>query len=509
MDRRNFIKNLGILSGAGTISLSIGGIPIKAFARPFLNIKTTNGKVLVLLQLNGGNDGLNTIIPYEDSIYYSKRPILGVPKNSVVPLNSITGLHPSLLPLKELYDNGKVTIVQNVGYENPNRSHFRATDIWLSASDSNQFVYDGWAGRYLKKVFPDYPSIIPEHPMAIQLGAVQSLLLESQHGSMGVAFDDPNQFYQLVLGSKADNDPPPNTIAGEELKFLKQVAAASIQYATIIKEKADASRNLVTYPNTRLGQQLAIVAELISGGLDTPVYLTSLGGFDTHANQSGTHQNLLGQVATAISAFQLDLELHGIADRVILMTFSEFGRRLSENGSAGTDHGTAAPIFVIGKSVIGGIIGNNANLTDLDSAGDIKYVYDYRQLYASILKDHLGVPAANIEQILFRKFETLPIINNPTTGVKNDQPISFELKQNYPNPFNSTTRIDYSIVNPRNVSLNVFDNLGRHVLTLINKYQNAGSYSVTFHANELPSGIYIYRLQADSFNLTRKMILTK
>jgi hypothetical protein len=326
---------------------------------------------------------------------------------------------------------------------------------------------------------------------------------------MGVAFNDPNQFYQLVLGSKADNDPPPNTIAGEELKFLKQVAVASIQYATIIKEKADASRNLVTYPNTRLGQQLAIVAELISGGLDTPVYLTSLGGFDTHANQFGTHQNLLGQVANAISAFQLDIELHGIADRVILMTFSEFGRRLSENGSAGTDHGTAAPIFVIGKNVTGGVIGNNANLTDLDSAGDIKYVYDYRQLYASILKDHLGVSAANIEQILFRKFETLPIINYPTTGVKNDQPISFELKQNYPNPFNSTTRIDYSIANPRNVSLNVFDNLGQHVLTLVNKYQNAGSYSITFHANGLPSGIYIYRLQADSFSLTRKMILTK
>ena len=344
MDRRSFLRNLGVLAGAGTASMVIGDIPLRAFSKSFLNIKEVNGRVVVILQLSGGNDGLNTIIPYEDSLYYNARPSIGIRKADAIRLNNLTGMHPSLMPLKSLFDDGKMAVVQNVGYENPNRSHFRSTDIWLSASDSDDVVEDGWVGRFLAQVFPDYTTFNNEHPMAIQIGSTQSALLECTcQGSMGISFESPNQFYQLINGSTADNDPPPDTIAGHQLKYIKEIAAQSIRYAEIIKDKADTVDNIAEYPNTRLGRQLAIVAELIAGGLETPVYLTSIGGFDTHANQLNSQANVLSDVAEAVAAFEEDLNLLGVADRVVLMTFSEFGRRVNQNNSGGTDHGTAAP----------------------------------------------------------------------------------------------------------------------------------------------------------------------
>lgn len=509
MKRRDFIKNISVIGGVGTAAFSFGSIPLNAFSNSLINLKSTNGRILVLLQLSGGNDGLNTVIPFEDSIYFSKRPNLNIPKNNVIQLNSLTGLHPSLQKLKDIYDQGKLCIVQNVGYENPNRSHFRSTDIWLTASDSTQYLYDGWSGRHILKEFPNYPNVFPEQPMSIQLGSVQSLLFETQYGSVVVAFEDPNSFYQLVSGSTADPDPPPNTLPGIELKFLKQIAAQSIQYATVIKQKADAGQNKVTYPNTKLGLQLSIIVKLISGGLTTPVYLTSLGGFDTHANQLTSHASLLTQIADAVSAFQKDLELNNVADKVLLMTFSEFGRRVNENGSAGTDHGTAAPMFIIGTNVNGGIIGSNPNLSNLDPNGDIKYVYDYRQLYATMLKNHFGRSDNDIQSILLRNFNVLPIIKNPASVSKDGTPISYSLKQNFPNPFNPVTKINYTIANPGNVNLKVFDNLGKEISTLVNNYHSAGEYSVLFNGQAYSSGVYIYKLEVNGFSESRKMILVK
>jgi len=511
MKRKDFLKHLGMITGGGVVTLTVGGIPIKAFANSFLNINSTNGNVLVLIQLKGGNDGLNTIIPFEDSVYFTKRPTLAISKDTVVKLNNLTGLHPSLQPLKSIFDDGKMTIVQNIGYENQNRSHFRSTDIWLSASDANQFLYDGWAGRYLAKAFPNYPALPPAHPMAVQLGSVQSLVLESQYGGMGITFQDPNNFYQLVSGINADNDPSPNTLAGEELKFLKEVAALSIQYASVIKEKADASQNKVTYPNTNLGTQLAIIADLISGGLQTPVYLATLDGFDTHANQVTSHANLMKTLADAIKAFQDDLQLLGVADKVVTMTFSEFGRRLTENGSFGTDHGAAAPMLFFGNRVIGGFYGSNPSLTDLDSSGDVKFKYDFRQIYSTVLINHLGMPKEQVAQVLLKDFQTLPIIKIHPTSVNDNNliPSDYNLEQNYPNPFNPSTTISYYLAESGFVSIKVFDSIGREIKLLVNNYQTAGKHSVQFYANGLSSGTYIYSIEAGNFKTSRKMLLIK
>ena len=511
MNRRQFLKNISLLTGAGTVAFKIGTIPVKAIARPFLNIKNTNDKILVVVQLKGGNDGLNSVIQFENDIYYNNRPTLAVAKEDVIQLSDILGFHPSLAPFKNLYDEGLLNIVQNVGYANQNRSHFRSTDIWLSASDSEQYLFDGWAGRYLSEAFPDYPTVIPEHPMALQLGSVQSLMLLSEFGGMGVTIEEPNQFYQLVQGSQADTDPPPETIAGDELKFLKQIAAQSIQYAGIIKEKADAAQNLATYPDTKLATQLAIIADLIGGGLETPVYLATQKGFDNHASQVETHAALLTELSEAITAFQSDLQLMGIEDKVVLMTISEFGRRLEENGSLGTDHGAAAPLFMVGKPVEGGIFGNIPDLSDLDNRGDIKFKYDYRQIYATVLKDHLGMTEEQVNTILLKQFETLPLINtNPTSVEKNRGiPKKFSLSQNYPNPFNSSTQINNSIAEPTKVNLTIFDSLGRRIRTLINEFHNAGNYSVDFHASDFPSGNYIFKISAGGFTKQRKMVLIK
>jgi len=508
MDRRSFLRNLGLVAGAGTVSMALGNIPIRAFSRSFMNIQAVNGKVIVLLQLSGGNDGLNTIIPVEDSLYYNARPSLGIRKEDAIYLNNLTGMHPSLQPLKALYDEGMVAVLQNVGYASPDRSHFRATDIWLSASDSNVVIDDGWVGRYLAKVLPDHNPINSEHPMAIQIGSTQSALLECTcQGTMGISFESPNQFYQLINGSTADNDPPPDTIAGNQLKYIKEIAALSIRYAQIIKEKADLVENKAEYPNTRLARQLAIVAELIAGGLETPVYLTSIGGFDTHANQAGGHANLLTTVAQAIEAFQTDLRLLGIEDRVVLMTFSEFGRRVEQNGSAGTDHGTAAPLFVIGRNVYGGVYGNNPDLTDLDNNGDIKYKYDFRQLYATLLTQQLGMPIDRMPDVLMRGFETLPLISEKAGNLTG--PSVFHLEQNYPNPFNPSTTINYYLRIPQSVKLEVFSAAGDKVATLVNAYQDVGDYDVQFDGGSYSSGVYFARLDVGVSSKTIKMMLIK
>jgi uncharacterized protein (DUF1501 family) len=472
----------------------MGGIQMKAFsANPFkINLEESDGKILIILQLMGGNDGLNTTIPIEDSKYYNARKTVNIKKEEALKLNTTLGLHPSLVGLKNLYDNNKLSIIQNVGYAQPDRSHFRSTDIWLSASDSKQQIFDGWIARYLESQHLEYPANLPAEPMAIQLGSVESMLLQGKYGSLGTVFEDPNLFYQLISGSKVDNDPPPNTVAGEELRFLRQVATASIQYSESIKAKADLGKNSITYPNTNLGRQLSIVAKLIAGGLGTTVYLTTLGGFDTHANQLTAHANLLKQVSEAISIFQKDIENLGLADKITLVTISEFGRRLTENGTSGTDHGTAAPIFVIGNTVKGGIIGANPNLSALDSSGDFKFEFDFRQIYSTILQDHFGIKNDQSKEILFRDFTKLPIFKTAENGVSLDSTIN--LSQNYPNPAREFTQFEYFTTQKQSIKIELYDLSGRLISVLKNGIHEVGKYTATINVTGLSRGIYLYNL---------------
>ncbi len=504
MDRRKFLENMSLLSG----SFVLAGLPTKAWSSPLLrSLEGTDDKILVIIQLSGGNDGFNTVVPIEDSLYYSKRPRLAIPKDKTLKISSNIGFHPNLTGFEQLYKEGKMSLVQGVGYQNPDRSHFRSTDIWLSSSDSDEFLSDGWAGRYLSLKYPNFPLQSPEHPMAVQLGSSESALLHSHAGSMGLVFESPNAFYQLVAGSQADNDAPPNTLAGDELKFLKQIASQSIQYRDVVKSTGEKGKNLLTYPNSRLGQQLSIVGKLINGGLQSSVYLTTLGGFDTHANQADAHGNLLKQLGDAVLAFEQDMEKMGYGERVSVMTFSEFGRRLNENGSLGTDHGTAAPMFVFGKSVKGGLVGKTPDLSKLDSTGDIIFENDYRQIYASILQDHLGMNGSQIKEILGQEYKILPIYRSNITASNPD--LEFELKQNFPNPFNNATTIQYILKKSSQVKLSLVDMTGRQVSVLAEGMQSDGAYEVTFNGTDYAAGLYLCVLEVNGRRNSKRMVLAK
>ena len=287
MNRKEFLQQLSLLSGG--VAFGMGGTSVKAFAHnPFaVDMEATNGKILVLVQLAGGNDGLNTVIPYENPLYYNRRANIAIKKEQALVINSQMGLNPGMSAFKELYDKGKLTIVQNVGYANPNRSHFRSTDIWLTGSDAAEVWDEGWVGRYLTKLYPGFPLQIPQEPMAIQLGSVESLLIQTDLGSTGVVFNNPTNFYNLVSGTTIDNEAVPDTFAGEELRFMRQIATQSVAYSGIIKQKWDKSlKNLYTYPTTNLASQLKIVSELIGGGLQTPIYLTTIGGYPRQPSSS-------------------------------------------------------------------------------------------------------------------------------------------------------------------------------------------------------------------------------
>lgn len=545
MKRREFIRRAAPVS---VLPLFMGGFTFRAYGRsPLLDaltaVTTETDHVLVFIQLNGGNDGLNTVIPLDQySALMAARGNIAIDESKVLKLSDATGLHPAMTGLHSLYNRMELCIVQGVGYPNPNFSHFRATDIWLSASDSDQTLASGWMGRYLDQEYPDYPNGYPNavapDPLAIQIGSVVSQGLQGPAVSMGMAITSPGSFYQLVTGGV---DTAPNTPAGHELTFLREVAQQTQEYAVSIQAAASAGRNLSgMYPaagQNSLADQLKIVAQLISGGLKTRLYVVNLGGFDTHSAQvdttagtdAGTHAKLLGKLSEAISAFQDDVEQLGVFSRVVGMTFSEFGRRIVSNASAGTDHGTAAPLFIFGTNVHRHIVGANPVLPVSPGVGDnLEMQNDFRSVYASLLVQWLGVPKTEMEAVLQRDFPMLPLIigapSDTNGGRKPDplhppggatealgsdaSPTGVFLGQNFPNPFNPTTELTFSS-DGGHVLIQVFDVLGREVGRLADGVYPQGVHSVRFDAKDLPAGAYYYRMRSGEFQDIRKMVLAR
>ncbi len=403
MKRRNFLK----IASASSFATLLGGLPIGVFqtnASPLMRAMSqdlTNDHVLVIVQLNGGNDGLNTIIPLEfyDN-YFNARSNIAIPEADVLGLDGLSttaGFHPAMDKMQQMYLEEKLGIIQSVGYPSPNLSHFRATDIWMSASNSDQVITSGWGGRFLDDAFPgfpdDYPNMDMPDPLAIQIGSIASLTCMGPVQNMAMSITDPTNFYDLLNG---DTGPAPASNAGKELTFLRTSTQQTNQYAAQITAAADAVPTQYSgYPvGNRLADQLKIVARLIKGGLKTRIYMVSLGGFDTHALQTeagssttGTHADLLGTVSEAIFAFQEDLSFLEIDNKVLGMTYSEFGRRIRSNASTGTDHGAAAPMFIFGTSAVKQMLGNNPTIaTNVPSNANIPHQYDFRSVYYSILE---------------------------------------------------------------------------------------------------------------------------
>jgi uncharacterized protein (DUF1501 family) len=384
------------------------------------------GRVVVLIQLNGGNDGLNTVIPLGHyDAYHAARTNIAIPENKILRLKGFdqTGLNPAMPQMQWLFEAGKLAIIQSVSYPQPNFSHFRATDIWLTGADTNQILSTGWAGRYLDERYPQFPRNYPNpempDPLAIQVGSLTSPALQGPALTMGMAISNPNSFYDLINDK---SEPVADSRAGDQLAYIREMAVKTDQYAGVIKAAAQkVTKQSDCYPapgKNPLADQLKIVARLVAGGLRTQFYLVSMGGFDTHARQveptdttTGAHARLLAKLSEAISAFQDDLTLLQVSDRVMGMTFSEFGRRIQSNASGGTDHGAAAPVFVFGEKVQGGVIGQNPIWPDKLTVNDnIAMQHDFRSVYNTVLEKWFLSDETTAETALLKKYPSLALI---------------------------------------------------------------------------------------------------
>ena len=379
MKRRDFIRTTSLVSGM---------LMVPSFVKAFdpVYLKSQGIKRLVVIQLSGGNDGLNTVIPYRNDIYYNARPRLAI-RDNIIKLHDQLGFHPSLEALRPLYDAGELSIINNVGYPNPVRSHFKSMDIWQTAGDAANVKQTGWLGRFMDKS--------GRHPYeAIEINESLSLALKGERFS-GVATEDyrllykttRDPYFKQVLRTSVDPH-----LSEHNLGYLYQTMIEAESSAQYIYEKTRPSSSSVSYPQNALAKQLKTTAAFINSDLATKVYYHSLSGFDTHANQGNPQKRLLKAYADAVSAFIKDLKKGGTFKDILILTFSEFGRRLQQNAANGTDHGAANNVFIIGHNLKRpGFYNPLASLSDLDASGDIKHSIDFRAVYTTILEDWFGV----------------------------------------------------------------------------------------------------------------------
>jgi uncharacterized protein (DUF1501 family) len=398
--------------------------------------QTATGKdstILVVLQMAGGNDGLNTVVPYANDLYFQARQRIAVPAKSILKINGQVGLHPALAGFKGLYDAGHLSLIQGIGYPNPNRSHFRSTEIWQTASDSEKVESYGWLGRYF-----DNACAGCDPTVGVTIGRQMPQAFNARKPT-GICLDNP-QSYRFVGGKRAadgemnaeektfralnqpgmDDTGADNSGAtigaiggsvahhGSALDFLQRTALDAEVSSDKILAITKRVQNQADYPGSQLASSLKLVAKLIGGGLPTRIYYVSQGGYDTHTNQSNQHERLLQDLGDSVKAFITDLTAQGNFDRVLLMTFSEFGRRVSENANGGTDHGAAAPMFVIGQKIKPGLRGRYPSLAPEDLLnGDLRFNVDFRSVYAAILEEWLQTKS---EPVLGAKFTPLPLV---------------------------------------------------------------------------------------------------
>jgi len=505
--RRNFLLTGGLAALGSAITLN--GLPIHALARSPLLAALSNAntdRVLVLIRLKGGNDGLNTIIPvYDYGTYTTHRPDIALPMGNIVMLDNDAGIgiHNGLTNLNPLWLAGKMKVVHNVAYPQQNLSHFRSSDIWSTASNANEYWSSGWLGRFLEQEYPAYLEAPPSIPPAIQIGSESNLMFRGENTSMSLVINNPNEFYQIAQsGQLYDTENLPDCYYGDELAFMRQVTNSSFRYSQAIKSAYDSSTAAVTYPtNNSLATNLAIIARLIKGNLGTKVYMVSIDGFDTHANQLAGQNTLFNRIGNAIQAFYNDLQATGHNQDVLIATHSEFGRRVFQNGSLGTDHGEAAPVILIGDGLEGnGFIGTPPNIAESNwvGPGNIPYEIDFRRIYATLLQDWFCMHPAIVDAVMGHTHSRIAGMVNacqPSIG-SNDTAVLLGHQPDY-SEYGATT-IKYAILTGGNTRLRILNKASQPLVTLFNNYHDKGSYKFYFNWLDynLPEGEYIYQLDS-------------
>ena len=514
MKRRNFLRTGALTS----IPVMLNGLKLGAVPFPFLSGQgPDNDRVLVLIQLNGGNDGLNCIIPLDQySPLSALRSNILIPESSVLQVEDTLGFHPAMSALRDMYMDGKMGVVQGVGYPNQDRSHFRSTDIWTSGSDAAEYLSTGWLGRYFNDGHPNYPEGYPnadyDAPFALTMGSLVSETCQGPLTNYSLALEDP---FALAPLSEGEIGALPDNNYGKELAFLIDAIAQTNAYAGVILDAAENGTSQATYPDgNRLASQLKNVALLIAGGLKTKVYICSLGGFDTHSGQvdadttQGDHANLLLQLSEAVAAFHQDLKLLGLDERVLTMTFSEFGRQIRSNDSMGTDHGTAAPLLMFGSCVKPGVLGDNAQiLVDADPQEGVALQYDFRSVYATVLKDWIGLDETTIYEILNPQVQFLPLIEGCSLSTAIQQEVFTEVHfKLFPNPASTYTTMEW-LSDGKAWTASLLDKWGHQITTWKGGTGSKVKAAQRIELPPVPSGHYYVHLRQGNQSVTRGIMI--
>lgn len=540
MKRRNFIKLSATASVIGLTPFQLQAA-LKSFM-PFMECPDISNRKLVLINLAGANDGLNTVVPLNQyDIYSNLRPTIKVPisgSNKYINLdntladNQQIGLNPALIGVKSLYDKGYLRIMQSVGYPSQNKSHFKSTDLYLTGNDGNSLLNgedSGWMGRFMELYYADL--IVDTYPLAIEIGSNKTSLgfhAEEAHGlSINLTGQDPAGFYSVLNG--LGGVPPlnfPDSDYGEQLRFITNTDSLSNTYAESISNAFNKGKNDISYPDNDLSDQLKTVARLISGDLETKIYMVRISGFDTHDAQVqgsgevlGRHYDLLSQLSGSMEAFINDLESQNLADDVVGVTFSEFGRKAAENGNFGTDHGEIAPMFVFGKPVAGGVSGTNPDLTEATSYNNfqLKTVqYDYRQTFATLLQNFLGADNTIIDATFFNH-----TLNDSFNNLKVDEILkgAYDVSKGcvastnspngenkywlvYPNPFRDLVNIS-GINASETIIYRVYNASG---VLLKERTDTMVDGKVTLNLNRYSSGVYFFEILSGNKKEVHKVI---
>ena len=500
--RRDFLSVTGLLGAGGYL---LNKFPVRAFQpSPFMAALAGGSadRILVLIRLDGGNDGLNTVVERGSAYYYNLRPTLGIPDNQLWALSAQYGMPLFTNALQPLWNDGMMKVIFNVGYEPPNYSHFRSSDIIATASDPAVKDTTGWLGRFLDNEYAAFLEAPPTVPPALHIGVQSNLVFQGDAANLALSVSSPQEFYQIAQTGQLYNTAGlGNTPYDLERTFVRQTANAAFRYAETIQKAYAAGKNQATYQSgSYLAEQMAIVARLIKGNLGTRIFMVELTGFDTHVAQKNAHETLLNHLAMAVRSFYDDLAYgnSGLEKNVLGMTFSEFGRSIYENGSFGTDHGWGTHTLLFGGDIGNGFMGQYQDMSNPDPVGDPPYSVDFRSVYSTVLQDWLGNSPEMSTFVMGKSFPVMPGLVPAIPAAVGDNG-KCALLGHHPDPaIPGSYEIKYSILQNGPVRLQILDKAGNVLRTLVNEIVPKGSHTYRFKPAEwyLGAGVYQYRLQA-------------
>jgi uncharacterized protein (DUF1501 family) len=508
-NRRSFLQALGLASSG---SILLGKTPISAMNPTPLTQALANSnsdRVLVIIRLKGGNDGLNTVIPaYDYSNYANIRPNIKITNSNSFALSTEFRMPNYMQDLQNLWNNDKMKVVHGVGYPNQNLSHFTSADIWSSAGNTTDQTQTGVFGRYFENLYPDYLLNAPSIPPAIQIGSLSNLMFSGDQAGYAFSVANPDQLQSIAQSGVAyDVQNLPNCTYGEQLGWIRSIANTTYAYASVIHQAYNNGANDATYNNSDISKQLAIVARLIKGNLGTKVYMVTLDGFDTHAEESIRHQQLMLDLSNSIKQFYTDLDATGIGQEVLAMTISEFGRRPEENASLGTDHGAASAMLLFGEGLNGsGFVSTHPDLSNLDVNGNLQHTTDFRSVYAAILEDWMCIDSQVVNDTLFQNYTRADI--GVACNTANYEDYTFNQFIHTPVYKNESVYVQFELQNATSVSIEIFNVLGKSLGKIYNKRNLAGKYEVDLNPQRLKRtiGQYFYQINVGGKKYSKSFV---